>query len=49
VDVKLANEIASNRTSTATLAAVGLLVVAISMAGLAGRSRLAGRGGASPA
>jgi putative ABC transport system permease protein len=35
VYVKLANEIASNRTSTATLAAVGLLVVAISMAGLA--------------
>ena len=33
--VKLANEIASNRTSTTTLAVVGLLVVAISMAGLA--------------
>ncbi len=31
----MANEIASNRTSTTTLAAVGLLVVAISMAGLA--------------
>jgi len=35
VYVKLANEIASNRTSTTTLAVVGLLVVAISMAGLA--------------
>jgi putative ABC transport system permease protein len=35
VYVKLASEIASNRTSTTTLAAVGLLVVAISMAGLA--------------
>jgi putative ABC transport system permease protein len=35
VYVRLANEIASNRTSTMTLAAVGLLVVAISMAGLA--------------
>ena len=35
VYVKLANEIASNRTSTTSLAAVGLLVVAISMAGLA--------------
>ena len=35
VYVKLANEIASNRTLTTTLAVVGLLVVAISMAGLA--------------
>ncbi|HUO38506.1 MAG TPA: FtsX-like permease family protein [Mycobacterium sp.] len=34
VYVRLANEIASNRTSTNTLAVVGLLVVAISMAGL---------------
>ena len=33
VYVKLANEIASNRTSTTTLAVVGLLIVAISMAG----------------
>ena len=33
--VKLANEIASYRTVTTTLAVVGLLVVAISMAGLA--------------
>jgi len=35
VYVRLANEIASNRTLTTTLAVVGLLVVAISMAGLA--------------
>ena len=35
VYVELANEIASNRSSTTTLAVVGLLVVAISMAGLA--------------
>lgn len=35
VYVKLANEIASNSTKTTMLAAVGLLVVAISMAGLA--------------
>jgi len=35
VYVKLANEIASSRTQTTTLAVVGLLVVAISMAGLA--------------
>ena len=35
VYVKLADEIASNRTSTTSLAAIGLLVVAISMAGLA--------------
>ena len=35
VYVRLANEIASNRTSTTTLAVVGLLIVAISMAGLA--------------
>jgi putative ABC transport system permease protein len=33
--VRLANEIASNRTVTATLAVLGLLIVAISMAGLA--------------
>jgi len=33
--VRLANEVASNRTSTATLALVGFLVVAISMVGLA--------------
>ncbi|HUI26431.1 MAG TPA: FtsX-like permease family protein [Candidatus Kryptonia bacterium] len=33
--VRLANEVASNRTITTTLAAVGFLVVAISMAGLA--------------
>ena len=35
VYARLANETASNRTLTTTLAAVGLLVVAISMAGLA--------------
>ena len=35
VYVRLANEIASHRTLTTTLAVVGLLVVAISMAGLA--------------
>jgi putative ABC transport system permease protein len=35
VYVRLANEIASNRTLITTLAVVGLLVVAISMAGLA--------------
>ena len=34
--VKLANEIASNRTITTTLGVVGFLVVLISMAGLAG-------------
>jgi len=33
--VRLANEVASNRTTTATLAIVGFLVVAISMVGLA--------------
>ena len=35
VYARLANEIASNRTSTTTPAAVGLLVVAIGIAGLA--------------
>jgi putative ABC transport system permease protein len=35
VYVRLANEIASNRTATTTLAVLGLLIVAISMAGLA--------------
>jgi putative ABC transport system permease protein len=35
VYVRLANEIASHRTQTTTLAVIGLLVVAISMAGLA--------------
>jgi putative ABC transport system permease protein len=35
VYVRLADEIASNRTLTTTLAVVGLLIVAISMAGLA--------------
>jgi putative ABC transport system permease protein len=35
VYVRLANEIASNRTLTTTLAVLGLLIVAISMAGLA--------------
>jgi len=35
VYVKLANEIASNRTMTTSFAVVGLLIVAISMAGLA--------------
>ena len=35
VYVRLANEIASNRTVTTTLAVLGLLIVAISMAGLA--------------
>jgi putative ABC transport system permease protein len=34
--VKLTNEVANNRTITTTLAVVGFLIVAISMAGLAG-------------
>ena len=34
--IKLTNEVANNRTITTTLAALGFLIVAISMAGLAG-------------